>query len=570
VKAGKRLAKMWGSAELFRLVGQIPPYRLFALLVLIVLSSLAEGLGILLLVPLIGLLSGNSIATGTLPEPAVALATSSPALLLAGFAMLLIVRSLLQQWQQNEAAALQRKLIEDLRLSTMRAILNAEWRWLSAQRISDNSSVLLSDLARLGWGIGQIPSLVGAAISIAVYLTVSFVLSWPATLLALAFGLIAYGAAAPYRRRIVVLGEAIGSSNSALHRQIEETLAGAKLIKSLGKEQTRIAGLGDVLATLESQHRQVVANAGKARTLIDTTSAVFLALLTYGALNWLHVPAERLLPLIIVFARFVPLLAGAQQGMLHWLNAVPALRSVTKVIDDAAVRAEPTASGSSISVATAITIDTASFTYPGSERPALANASLTLPAPSTSAITGPSGAGKSTLADLFGGLIEPDTGRLLIDGVAIGGATCVQWRQSVAYVHQDAFFFDGSIAENLRLASPGASDDDLHRALTRAAARFVEDLPEGLGTRMGTGGKRFSGGERQRLALARALLASPALLILDEATSALDPETEAAVVATIEALRGSTTIIVISHRPICGLTIDQHVVLDVSSSTAVQ
>lgn len=562
-----KVTEVLGSNELLRLLGQIPRYRLFLLLVLIVLSSLAEGLGILLLVPLIGLLSGNVGATASLSEPALAAAIASPALLLAGFAALMVARALLQQWQQSEAAALQRKIVEDLRLSAMHAILHAEWRWLSAQRISENSAMLLSDLTRLGWGIGYIATLANAAVSIAVYLTVSFILSWSATLLALAFGLAAYAAAAQYRRRIVVLGEAIGASNTAVHQQIEETLAGAKLIKSLGREQARIAALGDVLTTLDSQHRQVVANAGKARTLIDSTSAIFLAVLTYAALAWFHVPAERLLPLIIVFARFVPLLAGAQQGMLHWLNAVPALRRVTIVTDEAVARAER-ASGTPVRVTTSISIDAASFTYSGSDLPALASISLTLPSPGTTALTGPSGVGKSTLADILGGLIEPDSGRLLIDGIAIDGPARVQWRQSVAYVHQDAFFFDGSIAENLRLAKPSASDDDLRKALASVAANFADNLPEALATRMGAGGKRFSGGERQRLALARALLASPDLLILDEATSALDPATEAAVVATIEALRGATTIVVISHRPISGLTVDQHVVLDGSNSTA--
>lgn len=563
-----KLKEAWGSTELLRLVGQIPRYRLFLLLVLIVLSSFAEGLGILLLVPLIALLSGNVEATASLPAPAVSAAIASPAILLAGFTGLMVARALLQQRQQIEASTLQRKIVEDLRLTTMRSILQSEWRWLSAQRTSENSTLLLSDLTRVGWGIGYIPTLASAAISIMIYLAVSFVLSWPATLLALSFGVAAYFAAARYRRRIVLLGEAIGKSNDTLHQQIEESLAGAKLTKSFGKEETRIGSLVDVHAELESQHRQVLANAGKARTLIDTTSAVFLALLTYGALFWLGIPAERLVPLIIIFARFVPLIAGAQQGMLHWLNAVPALRRVTKVIDEAAAHAEPIASGSTVSFSTDITIDAASFTYLGSDRPALANISLSLPAHRTTAITGPSGVGKSTLADLLGGLIEPDTGHLRIDGIVVEGPARLQWRQSVAYVHQDAFFFDESIADNLRLAKPSASDENLRSVLHNVAAHFVDNLPKGLETRMGSVGNRFSGGERQRLALARAMLASPKLLILDEATSALDPETEGSVISAIEALRGMATIIVISHRSIAGLTIDHHVALNASNGPA--
>jgi ATP-binding cassette, subfamily C, bacterial len=560
---------MWGSREFLRLVRQVPSHQLLALLFLTVASSLAEGFGILLLVPLIGVLTGNSGAMTALPGWTIAANITSPGLLLAGFAGLLAARTLFQNWQQSKAAALQRQLIADLRLSAMRAILQAEWRWLSQQRISENSAAILSDLTRLSWGIGQIPIIVGALVSMIVYLTVSVALSWSATLLALVFGGATYAAATRFRKRIVKLGEDIGASTNALHEQIEDTLAGAKLIKSLGREQARIDTLGKVLLTTNEQYRQVVANSGKARILVDTASAVFLTMLTYAALFWMRIPPERLLPLIIIFARFVPLLGGAQQALLQWLNAVPALRNVTSLIEEAKERAEPMASGDPLHVAKSIVIEAADFSYHGSHRPAIKNLSLALPVPSTTAITGPSGAGKSTLADILGGLIAPDAGRLLVDGIAINGAARVLWRQSVAYVHQDAFFFDGSVAENLRLAKPLASDEELYSALASAGADFVATLSDALATGMGNSGSRFSGGERQRIALARAMLLSPALLILDEATSALDPETEAIVVANIEALRGSMTIVVVSHRPLNGLTVDQRVTLDVPSKTTI-
>jgi len=566
-QASEQIKKMWGTTELFRLLGGISPYRLLALFILILLSSLAEGLGILLLVPLIALLSGNSEVTASLPEPVVSAVINSPAILLAGFAGLITARALLQQWQQIEASKLQRKVVEDLRLSTMRTLLQAEWRWLSAQRTSESSTLLLSDLTRVGWGIGYLPTLASAAVSIMIYLVISVALSWPATLLALCFGIAAYAAAARYRRRIVTLGEAIGTSNSQLHQQIDESLAGAKLIKSFGQEEARMKSLADTLADLETQQQQVIANSSRARVLIDTTSGLFLAVLTYGALFWFDIPGERLVPLIIIFARFVPLVAGAQQGILHWLNAVPALRRVTQAIDDAGANAEPKAGNASMHFAKDIAVYAASFTYSGSANPAFANISFSIPARCTTAITGPSGIGKSTLADLLGGLIEPDAGHFRVDGFAIKGPSRTKWRQSVAYVHQDAYFFDSSVADNLRIAKHSASDEDIRNVLAQVDARFVNELPYGLNTKMGNAGKRFSGGERQRLALARALLSAPELLILDEATSALDRETEGAVIAAIEALRGKTTIVVISHRPIPGLTVDHHVDFNNSNRT---
>jgi ATP-binding cassette, subfamily C, bacterial len=139
------------------------------------------------------------------------------------------------------------------------------------------------------------------------------------------------------------------------------------------------------------------------------------------------------------------------------------------------------------------------------------------------AIVGRTGAGKSSLADLLLGLLSPDNGTLLVDGIPLDGALLGHWRRSVGYVPQDNFLFNDTIRANLLWAYPEASEDDFREALSIAAADgFIGKLPEGLDTVVGERGLRLSGGERQRLGLARALLCRPTLLILDEATSALD------------------------------------------------
>ena len=163
-------------------------------------------------------------------------------------------------------------------------------------------------------------------------------------------------------------------------------------------------------------------------------------------------------------------------------------------------------------------------------------------------IMGPSGAGKSTLADIVMGLLSPDTGAFLIDGVPVVGAARDRWRKSVAYVPQDTVLFHDTIENNLLWGKSDASPDELRIALTRAAADFVFDLPQGLQTQVGDGGLRLSGGERQRLALARALLRRPSLLILDEATSALDVANESRIRGAIEKLHGDLTVLIIGHR----------------------
>ena len=173
-----------------------------------------------------------------------------------------------------------------------------------------------------------------------------------------------------------------------------------------------------------------------------------------------------------------------------------------------------------------------------------------LPAGKVTALIGPSGSGKSTIADMLLGLLEPTAGRILADGIEINAANRRRWRDQVAYVPQDVFLLHETIAANLRLAAPQASNDDLWKALRSAhAAEFIERLEHQLDTVVGDRGVRLSGGERQRIALARALLRKPSLLILDEATSALDWQNQSLIAKSIDGLRGSMTILTIAHRP---------------------
>jgi ATP-binding cassette subfamily C protein len=174
---------------------------------------------------------------------------------------------------------------------------------------------------------------------------------------------------------------------------------------------------------------------------------------------------------------------------------------------------------------------------------------LTLNSGDWLALTGPTGAGKTTLAELMLMLIRPDAGELWIDAELVNDELASRWRHQVAYVPQDVVLLDASIRENLRLYVPDASDAELLDALALAAGEFVTtQLPEGLDTRAGPGGRWLSGGERQRIGIARALLRKPGFLVLDEPTAALDSVTQKALMDSLQTLRGSMSVVLITHR----------------------
>jgi len=166
----------------------------------------------------------------------------------------------------------------------------------------------------------------------------------------------------------------------------------------------------------------------------------------------------------------------------------------------------------------------------------------------TVALVGPSGAGKSTALALIPRLQDVLSGSITIDGADVRDVTLASLRDAIAYVGQDTLLFDDTVAGNIRMGRPFATDAEVEAAAYAAAAGFVDDLPEGFATRVGFGGGRLSGGQRQRIALARALLRNPRILLLDEATSALDAESEAAVQSALARLRAGRTTIVVAHR----------------------
>jgi ABC-type multidrug transport system fused ATPase/permease subunit len=203
-----------------------------------------------------------------------------------------------------------------------------------------------------------------------------------------------------------------------------------------------------------------------------------------------------------------------------------------------------------------------SYTYPGGRAPALREARFSIPRGSVTGLVGPSGAGKSTCIDVLTGLLQPTEGAVALDRTSLADIDQDAWRERIGYVPQDPYLTEDTIAANVAF---GLDIDSTRVAEAIAGAcltAFVADLPRGIETPLGDRGRQVSGGQRQRIAIARALYRKPQLLILDEATSALDARTERAVIETIERLKGSVTVLVVSHRRSTLAACDRIVELD--------
>ena len=194
-----------------------------------------------------------------------------------------------------------------------------------------------------------------------------------------------------------------------------------------------------------------------------------------------------------------------------------------------------------------------SFRYPNTgtgHKDALRDINLSIPKGSMIGLIGPSGAGKSTIVSLLTGLYTPSSGKILIDGQNLDDSLRAGWMRSIGYVPQSPFLLNGSLAENIAFSQWGQEIDRqrVKECCRMAAMDFLDDLEDGIDTIIGERGVRLSGGQLQRVSIARALYGRPQLMIFDEATSALDGATEQAIQKTIEGLRKHMTIVIIAHR----------------------
>ena len=355
-----------------------------------------------------------------------------------------------------------------------------------------------------------------------------------------------------------------------LHSQVEEGLSvsGVLLGKTLGAgpaQSQRFTGTSDDLVTLEVRSQL----AGRWR--MATMSIVFAGIpaLIYLAAGLPATSGGMTIGTLVAFTALQGTLFRPLMGLLDLsVTLTSSMALFSRVfeyldlpvdIDDPADPAEvdPTA------VRGEVRFEHVGFRYPEAPRPALADIDVTVPAGSSLALVGATGSGKSTLASLVARLNDPTTGRVLIDGIDVRDMTLADLARVVGVVSQETYLLHGTIRENLRHARPDATDAEMEAAARRAQIHdLIAALPDGYDTVVGARGHRFSGGEKQRLAIARTLLRDPRVLVLDEATSALDNQTERAVQAALdEASRGRTTI-TIAHRLSTVRDADRIVVLD--------
>ena len=376
-------------------------------------------------------------------------------------------------------------------------------------------------------------------------------MSWQLTLISLIVFPFLIAASVKFQRdssrAYLEVREKVGANLSAL----QEGITGVRVIQAYAREDEQIRRFKESNRELFRSHLYSVKVSTWYFGLIEFAGIASSALIV-GLGGFLVHRGSVSLGTVVAFVLLLATLFDPVQQLSQLYNTLQsAAASLHKLfaIIDAEPDVEESTNPTSLPSAGDLVVENIRFAYAGSAKPALDNVSVTLTAGTRLALVGPTGAGKSTLAKLMARLYDPQDGSVSFGGVNLRDASMEDLRGRIVVIPQEGFLFDGSVRDNLLIAKPDATEAELLAALDRLGLRErFEALPEGLDTEVRERGSRLSAGERQLVALSRAALVDPAVLVLDEATSNLDPGTEMLIEAALERLMVGRSVIVVAHR----------------------
>jgi ATP-binding cassette subfamily C protein len=540
------------------------PLQSAIMLVALLVAGLVEGVSLTALLPLLNRVLGRpdspgSDATALEPDSDSGVGdtllsgmegmglTPSVEMLLVVIVLGSIIKGGLVLLAKKKVGYIVAQVATDLRLSMLRAMLASRWEYYLHQPIGQLTNSMSIEAVRAANAYLNGATLISQLIQALVYVIIATMLMWQAALFSFLMGLLIYLALG----RLVKMARRAGRRQTLYTKvmiaRLTDTLQSVKPLKSMGRESLVDTVLVSETKNINRALRREVVSSEFLSAGQEILFALVLVIGIYVTLVKWELPIATVMVLGFLLSRTLKRTGKVQRSYQKMAVCESAYWSIQKTIRKAERARENLVGECAPTLEQAIELRDVSFSY--GEKTILERVNITIPARSFTALIGSSGSGKTTSLDLIIGLLQPESGMLLVDGVPLMELDIHRWRRTIGYVPQETVLLHDSVFNNVALGDPGISEAEVISALKEAGAWvFVEQLAEGIHHIVGERGGKLSGGQRQRIMIARALVHRPQLLILDEATSALDPQSETAICETLRKLQGTHTIIAISHQ----------------------
>jgi ATP-binding cassette subfamily C protein len=518
-------------------------------------SGLAEAVSFAAMIPLLGmaLLEGEEGS-----EPSFLADIVSQIFHAAGFEMtlggililvvlLMGIKSLLSYYAMKEVGYICADVEVDFRKSMVNSLLHADWRYYLDNQTGDFSSAI-STQVQAACNVFRATGLVLAGvIQVALFSAMSLTISVPISLGGVFLGLTVMLVLRNFVTLARVSSKTLAKHEGTLLSTLIDGLRGIKSNKAMGMQARLQNYLEQDIDRLAVMRKRIILSSAVLKNFQEPFQVIGIALALFTLTSYWTGGVEELLVLILLFYRSGQRLGNLQIYYQQIVSAFPPFWFVINIINSAEKQRENLTSGRNATLSDTIIFDNVSFAY--DSKKVLDGVDLEIKSGDFITVVGASGGGKTTLTDMLLRFNEPNSGLITLDGQDIKNISKISLRGMIGYVPQETVLFYDSIKNNITFGDPNISDALVEKALRRSGAlEFVKKFPEGIDYIVGEHGGRLSGGQKQRIGLARALLHDPKILLLDEPTSALDKTSENEILNTLNDIRGSVTIIAISHQ----------------------
>ena len=560
----------WFIVRSFGLFFRHRPVRLMILFFITLFLGFNQGFTIVLLIPLLGLLNPVQVSS---TNKWIDLLKSilnyfglelNLTLILAVFALCLVSVAVLNYLKSIIQASYEQEFSYQTRKRLFKKIIASDWKYLNGKSKHNHLQILTTEIPKLTNYYYFYLGLITKVIFIAAHVALALMISVKFTLFVVFIGLLLFILLRSYLQRARLLGDANIQIFRKMLKHIDDFWLSVKVAKVHNSEEFYFNKFDETnIMMLEHQFKQLKTRA--IPQLLFTLAGIFsLIVIVYFAYQVAHLQTSLLFILILLFARIFPQFMAINSDVNMVASNVGSVKMVLTLDREIEDRDfEKKKDEENIELNHFLEIRNMYFGY-NPRNPLFNNFSVSIPAKQITGIIGKSGCGKTTLIDLIAGLQMATDGSIAVDGITLTSELLTSWRSELGYLPQDSFFIEGTIRENLVWDSGRRlSDKQIIDALKSVNAdHFVLAQKNGLETAIVNYQYHFSGGERQRLALARVLLRKPGLLLLDEATSALDSENETQIMECLERLKKEVTILFITHRQNLGRYFDKVINLD--------